>query len=52
MADCVVVAPSDITGDDVRDALALTRKGGTCVLTGMAPRPGRCRSTWISRTWS
>jgi NDMA-dependent alcohol dehydrogenase len=37
MADCVVVAPSDITGDDVRDALALTRKGGTCVLTGMAP---------------
>jgi NDMA-dependent alcohol dehydrogenase len=37
MADCVVVAPSDITGGDVRDALALTRKGGTCVLTGMAP---------------
>jgi NDMA-dependent alcohol dehydrogenase len=37
MADCVVVAPSDVTGDDVRDALALTRKGGTCVLTGMAP---------------
>jgi len=37
MADCVVVAPSDITGDDVRAALALTRKGGTCVLTGMAP---------------
>jgi NDMA-dependent alcohol dehydrogenase len=37
MADCVVIAPSDITGDDVRDALALTRKGGTCVLTGMAP---------------
>ncbi|WP_179469249.1 NDMA-dependent alcohol dehydrogenase [Mycolicibacterium vinylchloridicum] len=40
MADCVVVAPSDITGDDVRDALALTRKGGTCVLTGMAPAGG------------
>jgi NDMA-dependent alcohol dehydrogenase len=40
MADCVVVAPSDITGDDVRDALALTRKGGTCVLTGMAPGGG------------
>ncbi|WP_445168894.1 Zn-dependent alcohol dehydrogenase [Mycolicibacterium sp. Dal123E01] len=37
MADCVIVAPSDITGDDVRAALALTRKGGTCVLTGMAP---------------
>ena len=37
MADAVVVAPSDITGEDIRAALALTRKGGTCVLTGMAP---------------
>ncbi len=35
MADAVVVSPSLITGDDVRDALRLTRKGGTCVLTGM-----------------
>ncbi|MDA3638227.1 Zn-dependent alcohol dehydrogenase [Mycobacterium xenopi] len=35
MADAVVVSPSLITPNDVRDALELTRKGGTCVLTGM-----------------
>jgi NDMA-dependent alcohol dehydrogenase len=35
MADAVVVSPSLITADDVRDAVRLTRKGGTCVLTGM-----------------
>ncbi|MCV7259989.1 Zn-dependent alcohol dehydrogenase [Mycobacterium shimoidei] len=35
MADTVVVSPSLITAGDVRDALKLTRKGGTCVLTGM-----------------
>jgi len=35
MADAVVVSPSLITAEDVRDALRLTRKGGTCVLTGM-----------------
>ena len=35
MADAVVVSPSLIAPADVRDALALTRKGGTCVLTGM-----------------
>jgi len=35
MADAVVVSPSLITADDVRDAVQLTRKGGTCVLTGM-----------------
>lgn len=35
MADAVVVSPSLTTADDVRDALKLTRKGGTCVLTGM-----------------
>jgi NDMA-dependent alcohol dehydrogenase len=35
MADSVVVSPSLITGTDVRAALALIRKGGTCVLTGM-----------------
>jgi NDMA-dependent alcohol dehydrogenase len=35
MADVVVVSPSLISPNDVRDALALTRKGGTCVLTGM-----------------
>jgi NDMA-dependent alcohol dehydrogenase len=35
MADAVVVSPSLITPEDVRDAVKLTRKGGTCVLTGM-----------------
>lgn len=35
MADAVVVSPSLISADDVRDALQLTRKGGICVLTGM-----------------
>ncbi|WP_374025109.1 Zn-dependent alcohol dehydrogenase [Mycobacterium sp. HNNTM2301] len=35
MADAVVVSPSLITPTDVRDAVKLTRKGGTCVLTGM-----------------
>jgi S-(hydroxymethyl)glutathione dehydrogenase/alcohol dehydrogenase len=36
MADAVVVSPSLIDDGDVADALSLTRKGGTCVLTGMA----------------
>ncbi|MGB0970318.1 MAG: Zn-dependent alcohol dehydrogenase [Mycobacterium sp.] len=36
MADAVIVSPSLITAPDVGNALALTRKGGTCVLTGMA----------------
>ncbi|OKH85359.1 alcohol dehydrogenase [Mycobacterium sp. ST-F2] len=36
MADAVVVSPSLIGDGDVSDALSLTRKGGTCVLTGMA----------------
>jgi NDMA-dependent alcohol dehydrogenase len=35
MADSVVVSPSLIGKDDVSPALKLTRKGGTCVLTGM-----------------
>jgi NDMA-dependent alcohol dehydrogenase len=35
MADAVVVSPSLIAAEDVRDAVRLTRKGGTCVLTGM-----------------
>jgi NDMA-dependent alcohol dehydrogenase len=35
MADGVVVSPSLISGDEVQAALSLTRKGGTCVLTGM-----------------
>lgn len=36
MADAVVVSPSVITDGDVEDALRLTRKGGTCVLTAMS----------------
>ncbi len=35
MADAVVVSPSLMAREDVRDGVALTRKGGTCVLTGM-----------------
>ena len=41
MADGVVVSPSLITGDDVDAALKLTRKGGTCVLTGMTSQTTR-----------
>ena len=36
MADGVVLAPSLVGGTDVHDALALTRKGGNCVVTGLA----------------
>jgi NDMA-dependent alcohol dehydrogenase len=36
MADSVVVSPSIISENDVQPALSLTRKGGTCVLTGMS----------------
>ncbi|MDR3664299.1 MAG: NDMA-dependent alcohol dehydrogenase [Mycobacterium sp.] len=36
MADSVVLSPSEICDGDVAGALSLTRKGGTCVLTGMA----------------
>ena len=44
MADAVVVSPSMIDDGDVADALSLTRKGGTCVLTGMAaPSAGAVR---------
>lgn len=39
MADAVVVSPAMIGEADVAAALALTRKGGTCVLTGL-PSPG------------
>ena len=35
MADAVIVSPSLISEHDVQAALSLTRKGGTCVLTGM-----------------
>lgn len=38
MADAVVVAPAMIEAADVDAALRLTRKGGTCVLTGL-PAP-------------
>ncbi|KAA1248200.1 Zn-dependent alcohol dehydrogenase [Mycobacterium simiae] len=38
MADAVVVAPAMIAAADVDAALKLTRKGGTCVLTGL-PAP-------------
>jgi NDMA-dependent alcohol dehydrogenase len=41
MADAVVVSPSLISPDDVNAALKLTRKGGTCVLTGMTPQTTR-----------
>ncbi|BBX26477.1 hypothetical protein GCM10009632_36040 [Mycolicibacterium alvei] len=44
MADAVVLSPSAIGDADVADALSLTRKGGTCVLTGMAaPETGSVR---------
>jgi NDMA-dependent alcohol dehydrogenase len=36
MADVVVLSPSSIGDADLDPALTLTRKGGTCVLTGMA----------------
>jgi NDMA-dependent alcohol dehydrogenase len=36
MADGVVLAPSLVGERDVSDALALTRKGGNCVVTGLA----------------
>jgi NDMA-dependent alcohol dehydrogenase len=41
MADSVVVSPSLIGKDDVSRALRLTRKGGTCVLTGMTAQTTR-----------
>ena len=41
MADGVVVSPSLISSDDVHAAIKLTRKGGTCVLTGMTPQTTR-----------
>lgn len=38
MADAVVVAPSLVQHDTPAAGLALTRKGGTCVITGMSPQ--------------
>jgi NDMA-dependent alcohol dehydrogenase len=36
MADAVILAPSLVGEEDIADGLALTRKGGTCVVTGLA----------------
>jgi NDMA-dependent alcohol dehydrogenase len=36
MADGVILAPSLVESGDVGEALALTRKGGNCVITGLA----------------
>lgn len=41
MADAVVLAPALIGDADVGLALTLTRKGGTCVLTGLSSRTTR-----------
>ncbi len=38
MADVVILAPSVMFGDLMEDALSLTGKGGTCVVTGVAPQ--------------
>jgi NDMA-dependent alcohol dehydrogenase len=35
-ADVVVLTPSVVTGQLIHDALGITGKGGTCVVTGMA----------------
>ncbi len=41
MADVVVLAPSVMFGDLMEEALTLTGKGGTCVVTGVAPQNQR-----------
>ena len=41
MADSVIASPSMIAGEEVNSWLKLTRKGGTCVLTGMTPQTTR-----------
>jgi NDMA-dependent alcohol dehydrogenase len=38
MADAVILAPSVMYGDLMAGALSLTGKGGTCVVTGVAPQ--------------
>jgi NDMA-dependent alcohol dehydrogenase len=38
MADAVILVPSVMYGDLVAPALTLTGKGGTCVVTGVAPQ--------------
>lgn len=37
MADRVIMVPSVMYGDLMADAMTLTGKGGTCVVTGVAP---------------
>lgn len=37
MADRVIIAPSVMHGDLMSEAMTLTAKGGTCVVTGVAP---------------
>jgi NDMA-dependent alcohol dehydrogenase len=37
MADRVILAPSVMYGDLMAEAMTLTAKGGTCVVTGVAP---------------
>lgn len=38
MADAVVLSPSLVLADAPAAGLAMTRKGGTCVVTGMSPQ--------------
>ena len=38
MADAVILVPSVMYGDMMAPALKLTGKGGTCVVTGVAPQ--------------
>jgi NDMA-dependent alcohol dehydrogenase len=38
MADSVILVPSVMFGDLMQEALTLTGKGGTCVVTGVAPQ--------------
>jgi NDMA-dependent alcohol dehydrogenase len=38
MADAVILVPSVMYGDLMANALTLTGKGGTCVVTGVAPQ--------------
>ena len=38
MADAVILVPSVMFGDLMANALTLTGKGGTCVVTGVAPQ--------------
>jgi Zn-dependent alcohol dehydrogenase len=37
MADKVIMVPSVMYGELMAEAMALTSKGGTCVVTGVAP---------------